>query len=113
MDMAKEIGAAHEYLELARGAEVDRDLQWKEFKEANPDGFDAVVSTVLCNFEVCSPYWLQVECTGDMTTTNKAINFVRRKGTLCLYGVYVNGQFQFPPYQLVRMEIKVCRNLYF
>ncbi|KAF5352209.1 hypothetical protein D9758_009186 [Tetrapyrgos nigripes] len=91
MDMAKNIDAAHEYLELERnGSDADRDLQWKAFREANPYGFDAVV-----------------ECTGDMATTNKAINFVRRKGTLCLYGVYVNGQFQFPPYQLVRMEIKL------
>jgi threonine dehydrogenase-like Zn-dependent dehydrogenase len=55
---------------------------------------------------------LQIECTGDMTTTNKAINYVRRKGTLCLYGIYVNGQFEFPPSQLVMMEIKVsCRIL--
>jgi hypothetical protein len=49
MDMAKEIGAAHEYLELARGVDVDRDLQWKVFGEANPYGFDAVVCTVPCS----------------------------------------------------------------
>ncbi|KAF5352208.1 hypothetical protein D9758_009185 [Tetrapyrgos nigripes] len=91
MDMAKNIDAAHEYLELDRsGSDADRDLQWKTLGEANPYGFDAVI-----------------ECTGDMATTNKAINFVRRKGTLCLYGVYTSGQFQFPPAQLVLMEIKL------
>ncbi|THU83064.1 NADP+-dependent D-mannitol dehydrogenase [Dendrothele bispora CBS 962.96] len=87
MDVAREVGAAHEYLELDRN---DAEGQWKSFKSANPYGFDVVV-----------------EATGDINVTNNAINYVRRKGTLCLYGVYVTGQLQLPPYMLVRLEIKL------
>ncbi len=42
MDIAKKKGVADEYIELERGA---GEAQWKALKEANPYGFDVVVST--------------------------------------------------------------------
>ena len=47
MDVARQIGAAHEYLELDRD---DAQEQWRAFKTANPYGFDAVVGVISFDF---------------------------------------------------------------
>ncbi|KAK7437494.1 hypothetical protein VKT23_018565 [Stygiomarasmius scandens] len=87
MDMAKQIGAADEYLELDRNSAEE---QWKAFKAANPYGFDAVV-----------------EATGSTEIANDSINFVRRGGTLLLYGFYGSGLVHWPPSKIFGDEIQI------
>ncbi|KAG5219966.1 N-terminal acetyltransferase complex catalytic [Salix suchowensis] len=68
--VAKDLDAGDAYIEL------DRDNpgpQWQQLKEDNPYGFDVVI-----------------EATGSAGVANEAINFVRRGGTLMIYGVYAN-----------------------
>lgn len=68
MQIAKELDAGDEYIELDR---TNPDAQWKKLKEDNPYGFDVVV-----------------EATGVEKLANESINYVRRGGTLMIYGVY-------------------------
>ena len=78
MDIAKKLNAGDEYLELDR---QNPDLQWKKLKEDNPYGFDVVV-----------------EATGVEKLANESINYVRRGGTLMIYGVYENKALvHWPP----------------
>jgi len=78
MDIAKKINAADEYIELDRKAP---EAQWKKLKEDNPYGFDVVV-----------------EATGVEKLANDSINYVRRGGTLMIYGVYENSALvHWPP----------------
>ena len=78
MDIAKKIKAADEYIELDRKAP---EAQWKKLKEDNPYGFDVVV-----------------EATGVEKLANESINYVRRGGTLMIYGVYENSALvHWPP----------------
>lgn len=78
MDIAKKINAADEYIELDRKAP---EAQWKKLKEDNPYGFDVVV-----------------EATGVEKLANESINYVRRGGTLMIYGVYENSALvHWPP----------------
>ena len=78
MDIAKKINAADEYIELDRKAP---ESQWKKLKEDNPYGFDVVV-----------------EATGVEKLANESINYVRRGGTLMIYGVYENSALvHWPP----------------
>ena len=78
MDIAKKINAADEYIELDRKSP---EAQWMKLKEDNPYGFDVVV-----------------EATGVEKLANESINYVRRGGTLMIYGVYENSALvHWPP----------------
>ncbi|EGG11257.1 uncharacterized protein MELLADRAFT_46902 [Melampsora larici-populina 98AG31] len=68
MDIARKIEAADEYIDLDR---KDAAQQWAQLKKDNPRGFDIVV-----------------EATGVASIVNDSINYVRRGGTLLVYGVY-------------------------
>lgn len=68
MKIAKELDAADEYIELDR---QNAKAQWEQIKKDNPYGFDVVV-----------------EATGVESIINDAINYVKRGGTLLVYGVY-------------------------
>ncbi|CAM1503882.1 Fc.00g014730.m01.CDS01 [Cosmosporella sp. VM-42] len=66
MDLAKSLDAADTYIELSRS---DPDGQFAKLKEDNPYGFDIVV-----------------EATGSVKILEDSINYVRRGGTLVVYG---------------------------
>lgn len=78
MDIAKNLNAADEYIELDR---QNPGAQWQKLKDDNPYGFDVVV-----------------EATGVEKLANESINYVRRGGTLMIYGVYENKALvHWPP----------------
>ncbi|PCH44857.1 NADP+-dependent D-mannitol dehydrogenase [Wolfiporia cocos MD-104 SS10] len=86
--LAKQLDAAHEYIELDR---ANPEPQWEQLKRDNPYGFDVVV-----------------EATGSETIANMAINYVRRGGTLMLYGVYDNAALvHYPPSKIFVDEIQI------
>ncbi|KAK7451135.1 N-terminal acetyltransferase A complex catalytic subunit ard1 [Stygiomarasmius scandens] len=88
MDIAKQLNAADEYIELDR---QNPEGQWKKLKEDNPYGFDVVV-----------------EATGVEKLANDAINYVRRGGTLMIYGVYENKALvHWPPSKIFGDEIRI------
>jgi len=95
MDIARRLDAADEYIELDR---QNPGPQWAKLKEDNPYGFDVVV-----------------EATGVEKLANEAINYVRRGGTLMIYGVYENKALvHWPPSKIfgdeinVRLKTSVC-----
>jgi len=67
-EIARQLEAADEYVELDRKSP---EAQWEQLKKDYPHGFDVVV-----------------EATGTEKVANDAINYVRRGGTLLIYGVY-------------------------
>ncbi|KAH8110325.1 NADP+-dependent D-mannitol dehydrogenase, partial [Phellopilus nigrolimitatus] len=86
--IAKELGVADEYVELDR---EDPTRQWKKLSEDNPYGFDVVI-----------------EATGVEKLANESINYVRRGGTLMMYGVYNNdARVHWPPSKIFGDEIKI------
>ncbi|KAI0777243.1 NADP+-dependent D-mannitol dehydrogenase [Trametes elegans] len=88
LDVAKQLNAADEYLELDRENPA---AQWEELKQKNPYGFDVVV-----------------EATGSEKIANEAINYVRRGGTLMVYGVYNNDALvHWPPSKIFADEIRI------
>jgi len=88
MDIAKDLDAGDEYIELDR---KHPDAQWLKLKEDNPYGFDVVV-----------------EATGVEKIANDSINYVRRGGTLMIYGVYENKALvHWPPSKIFGDEIKI------
>ncbi|KAF5345350.1 hypothetical protein D9758_008466 [Tetrapyrgos nigripes] len=88
MDIAKQLNAADEYIELDR---QNPESQWKKLKEDNPYGFDVVV-----------------EATGVEKLANESINYVRRGGTLMIYGVYENKALvHWPPSKIFGDEIRI------
>lgn len=88
MDLAKELDCADEYVELDR---QNPGAQWEALKKDNPYGFDVVV-----------------EATGVEKLANESINYVRRGGTLMLYGVYENKALvHWPPSKIFGDEINV------
>jgi D-arabinitol dehydrogenase (NADP+) len=88
MDIAKDIDAGDEYIELDR---QNPDAQWQKLKDDNPYGFDVVV-----------------EATGVEKLAQESINYVRRGGTLMIYGVY-NGEARvsWPPSKIFGDEIRI------
>lgn len=87
-EIAKKLDAADEYIELDR---QNPERQWAKLKEDNPYGFDVVV-----------------EATGVEKLANQAINYVRRGGTLMIYGVYENKALvHWPPSKIFGDEIRV------
>ncbi|EJT99239.1 GroES-like protein [Dacryopinax primogenitus] len=88
MDIAKQINAADVYIELDR---KEPEAQWEQLKKDHPYGFDIVV-----------------EATGVEKLANDAINYVRRGGTLMIYGVYENSALvHWPPGKIFGDEITI------
>jgi D-arabinitol dehydrogenase (NADP+) len=88
MDIAKQLEAGDEYLELDR---QNPGPQWEKLKQDNPYGFDVVV-----------------EATGVEKLANESINYVRRGGTLMVYGVYENKALvHWPPGKIFGDEITI------
>ncbi|KAF9523261.1 NADP+-dependent D-mannitol dehydrogenase [Crepidotus variabilis] len=88
MDIAKKLRAADEYLELDRETP---EAQWQKLKDDNPYGFDIVV-----------------EATGVDKLAQESIEYVRRGGTIMLYGVYQDkARVIWPPGKIFADEITV------
>ncbi|EJT99312.1 GroES-like protein [Dacryopinax primogenitus] len=88
MEIAKQLGCADVYVELDR---EDPAHQWEQLKKDNPYGFDVVI-----------------EATGVEKLANDAINYVRRGGTLMVYGVYDNKALvHWPPGKIFGDEITI------
>lgn len=88
MDIAKQLDAGDEYIELDR---QNPEAQWEQLKKDNPYGFDVVV-----------------EATGVEKLAQESINYVRRGGTIMIYGVYENKALvHWPPARIFQDEIKV------
>jgi len=88
MDIARKLDAADDYIELDR---TNPGPQWEKLKTDNPYGFDIVV-----------------EATGVEKIANDAINYVRRGGTLMVYGVYENKALvHWPPSKIFGDEIRI------
>lgn len=88
MDIARKIEAADEYIDLDR---KDAAQQWAQLKKDNPYGFDVVV-----------------EATGVESIVNDSINYVRRGGTLLVYGVYDNSaRVSWSPTKIFVDEINI------
>ncbi|TFY59362.1 hypothetical protein EVG20_g7822 [Dentipellis fragilis] len=86
--VAKQLDAGDAYIELDR---ENPEAQWKQIKEDYPYGFDIVV-----------------EATGAEKIANEAINYVRRGGTLLVYGVYDNSALvHWPPSKIFGDEINI------
>jgi D-arabinitol dehydrogenase (NADP+) len=104
--LAQELDAADEYIELDR---ENPDPQWEKLKVDYPYGFDAVVGLHFFNW-LRQPYTIsQVEATGSEKVANQSINYVRRGGTLMIYGVYSNSALvHWPPSKIFGDEIRVC-----
>ncbi|KAI0047734.1 GroES-like protein [Auriscalpium vulgare] len=87
-DVAKQLGAGDEYIELDR---QNPQAQWDKIKEEYPYGFDVVI-----------------EATGAEAVANDAINYVRRGGTLMVYGVYENAALvHWSPSKIFSDEIRI------
>lgn len=88
MDLARSLDAADHYVELSR---TDPSAQFDELKTQNKYGFDVVV-----------------EATGSVKLLEDAINYVRRGGTLVVYGVYANSaRVSWPPAKIFGDEIRI------
>jgi len=88
MAIAKQINAADEYIELDR---KNPGAQWEQIKKDNPYGFDVVV-----------------EATGVESIVNDSINYVKRGGTLMVYGVYNDSaRVTWPPNKIFLDEINI------
>ncbi|EGO29416.1 hypothetical protein SERLADRAFT_345461, partial [Serpula lacrymans var. lacrymans S7.9] len=86
--IAQELDAGDQYFELDR---ENPGPQWEQIKSEFPYGFDVVV-----------------EATGSESVANDAINYVRRGGTLMIYGVYSNeARVHWPPSKIFGDEIKI------
>lgn len=84
---AKQLDCGDTYVELD-GANPGP--QWAQLREDNPYGFDVV------------------EATGVEKIADDSINYVRRGGTLMIYGVYAKeAKVHWPPGKIFGDEIKV------
>lgn len=92
MDIAKQLGAGDEYIELDR---QNPGPQWEQLGRENPYGFDVVV-----------------EATGVEKLAQESIRYVRRGGTIMIYGVYENkAMVHWPPSKIFGDEIRVSWRL--
>ncbi|KAJ6119334.1 alcohol dehydrogenase [Penicillium sp. IBT 18751x] len=88
MEMAKNLGAGDEYVELSR---TDASAQYAKLKNENPYGFDIVV-----------------EATGSVKILEDSIHYVRRGGKLVVYGVYSGkDRVSWPPSKIFGDEITI------
>ena len=115
MDLAKQLDAGTEYIELER---ENPQSQWEQLKQANPYGFDVVVSAVhlptpkIAWKSILPCNTMQVEATGTEQVANDSIDYVRRGGTLMIYGVYSNDALvHWSPFKIFLNEIRVSARL--
>ncbi|EAU81443.2 zinc-binding dehydrogenase [Coprinopsis cinerea okayama7 len=95
--IAKDMNLADEYFELDR---VDASAQFQELKRRHPRGFDVVAEGTAVD--------LQIEATGSERVANNAIDYVRRGGTLMIYGVYSNdARVHWSPAKIFGDEIRI------
>jgi D-arabinitol dehydrogenase (NADP+) len=88
MDIARQLEAGDEYIELDR---QNPDAQWQKLKDDNPYRFDVVI-----------------EATGVEKIADMSIGYVRRGETLMIYGVYENKALvHWPPSKIFGDEITV------
>lgn len=88
MDLAKSLDAADHYVELSR---TEPQAQFDKIKAENQYGFDVVI-----------------EATGSVKLLEDAINYVRRGGTLVVYGVYAHSaRVSWPPAKIFGDEIRI------
>lgn len=88
MDLAKNLEAADHFIELSRS---DPAPQFDRIKAENKYGFDVVI-----------------EATGSVKLLEDAINYVRRGGTLVVYGVYAHSaRVSWPPAKIFGDEIRI------
>ncbi|PPQ87681.1 hypothetical protein CVT25_011448 [Psilocybe cyanescens] len=86
--IARQLEAGDEYIELDRD---DPAPQWIKMKEDYKHGFDVVI-----------------EATGSEKVANDALGFVRRGGSLMVYGVYSNSDLvHWSPAKIFQDEIKI------
>lgn len=89
--LAKSLRCADEFVEIDRNDSEMTIKQWKELKEVNPYGFDVVI-----------------EATGNEGIATRAIEYVRRGGTLMVYGVYdTRALVTWSPSKIFGEEIRV------
>jgi D-arabinitol dehydrogenase (NADP+) len=87
-ELAQKLDCADEYIELDR---ENPQTQWEQIKKDNPYGFDVVV-----------------EATGVEKIVQDSINYVRRGGTLLVYGVYAEkARVSWPPSKIFGDEIRI------
>jgi D-arabinitol dehydrogenase (NADP+) len=85
MDIAKNLDAGDEYVELSR---TDASAQYAKIKAENPYGFDIVV-----------------EATGSVKILEDSIHYVRRGGKLVVYGVYSGkDRVSWPPSKICKFR---------
>ncbi|KAF8488748.1 chaperonin 10-like protein [Gautieria morchelliformis] len=85
---ARELNAGDDYIELDR---EHPGPQWEQIKKEYPYGFDVVV-----------------EATGSEKIVNDSINYVRKGGTLLLYGLYgADAMVHWSPAKVFLNEIKI------
>lgn len=90
--VAKDINASDVVIELDR---ENPDPQWTQIKEDYPFGFDIVV-----------------EATGSEKVASNAIHYVRRGGTLMVYGVYArSAMVHWSPAKIFGDEIRIIGSL--
>ncbi|KAL0581506.1 hypothetical protein V5O48_000564 [Marasmius crinis-equi] len=87
MDIAKQVGAAHEYVEIDR---QNPEEDWKKLGLENSGGFRGVV-----------------EATGSVKVLNKSLDFVTPGGTLVLYGLYGSEPVRWSAPKIFADEIKI------
>lgn len=88
MDLAKSLDAADHYVELSRS---DPSAQFEQIKKDHQYGFDVVI-----------------EATGSVKLLEDAIHYVRRGGTLVVYGVYASAaRVSWPPAKIFGDEIRI------
>jgi len=86
--IARKLDAGDEYIELDRD---NPDAQWAKMKEDYKNGFDVVI-----------------EATGSEQVANDALDFVRRGGSLMIYGVYANSDIvHWSPAKIFQNEIRI------
>jgi len=87
-EIAKSLQAGDEYIELDR---VDPSQQWADLQDRYKRSFDVVI-----------------EATGAEKVANVSIDFVRRGGSLMIYGVYANSDLvHWSPTRIFQDEIKI------
>ncbi|EPQ56845.1 NADP+-dependent D-mannitol dehydrogenase [Gloeophyllum trabeum ATCC 11539] len=88
MEIAKRLEAGDQYIELDRD---HPELGWKTLQTTYSRGFNVVI-----------------EATGSEGVANRAMQYVRRGGTLLLYSIYAPGaQVHWPPSKIFGDEIEV------
>ncbi|PPQ73834.1 hypothetical protein CVT24_012259, partial [Panaeolus cyanescens] len=89
MRIARELDAGDEYIEFQRGSGATD--QWAQLREKYAGRFDVVV-----------------EATGAEYVANQAMDFVRRGGSLMIYGVYAKAdKVIWSPSRIFQDEIKI------